>query len=69
MGQIRFGLTVIGGLTLFIGLLWIGHGAGAIRLPGTDFISRDSVWIVNGSLVAAFGLLTVVATRFLLRNT
>jgi hypothetical protein len=69
MEQIRFGLTVIGGLILVVGLLWIGHGTGAIRLPGTDFISKDSVWIVNGSLVAIFGLLTVIATRYLLRDT
>lgn len=69
MGQIRFGLTAIGGLIFAIGLLWVGHGTGAIHLPGTDFISRDSVWIINGSLVAIFGLLTVVATRYLLRNT
>ncbi|MCL6707541.1 hypothetical protein M8R20_11060 [Pseudomonas sp. R2.Fl] len=69
MEQIRFGLTVIGGLVLVVGLLWIGHGTGTIHLPGTDFISKDSVWIVNGSLAAVFGLLTVVATRCLLRNT
>ncbi|MBO3759531.1 hypothetical protein [Ciceribacter sp. L1K22] len=68
MEQIRFGLTVIGGLILVVGLLWVGHGTGAISLPGTGFISKESVWVINGALVAAFGLLVLVATRRLLRK-
>lgn len=66
MEQIRFGLSIIGALIVAVGLLWIGHGTGAIHLPFTGFMTETSVWTINGSLVAAFGLIVVVATRCLL---
>ncbi|MGF0536722.1 hypothetical protein ACQQ2Q_01925 [Agrobacterium sp. ES01] len=68
MGQIKLGLTVISAIVFIVGLLWVGHGTGAIHLPGTGFISSDSVWIINGALVAAFGLIVLVATRRLMRD-
>lgn len=66
MEQIRLGLSIIGALIFAVGLLWVGHGTGAIHLPFTGFMTETSVWTINGTLVAVFGLVVVVATRLLL---
>ncbi len=66
MEHIRQLLTIVGGLIIVVGAAWIAHGTHMVSLPGTDFMPKDSVWTVNGSLVAIFGLIVLVGARFLL---
>ncbi|MFN7011158.1 MAG: hypothetical protein ACK4PN_14095 [Allorhizobium sp.] len=68
MEQIRQLFTVVGVLTLFVGMAWVAHGMGVLRLPGTDFMPNESVWTINGSLVALFGLVVFVGARWFLRR-
>lgn len=60
---------VAAGLAIMIvGLAWVGHGTGLIRLPATGFMSELSVWTINGSLVVVFGLITLLGSWRLLRD-
>ena len=68
MGQIRQLFTVVGALTLLVGIAWVAHGTRLFRLPGTDFMPNESVWTINGLLVAAFGLVVFVGARWFLRR-
>lgn len=67
MEQIRTTLTVAGLLIIAVGLAWVAHGTGTIHLPATDFITKQSVWTTNGSLVAVFGLIVLWSSRRFLR--
>jgi hypothetical protein len=66
--QIRQVFTVVGALTLLVGIAWMAHGTGMLRLPGTDFMPNESVWTINGTLVAVFGLIVFIGARWFLRR-
>ncbi len=60
---------VAAGLAIIVtGLAWVAHGTGIIQLPATDFMSKLSVWTVNGSLVAVFGMIVLFGSWRLLRD-
>ncbi len=48
-------LRVFGIAALFMGLLWMGQGAGLIMWPASSFMLAQKVWILWGSVLAAAG--------------
>jgi hypothetical protein len=68
MDRIRACMMATGALILAIGLAWIAHGTGIIRLPATDFMNDLSIWTINGSLVCVFGLLVLLGSWRLLHD-
>ncbi|GEO84418.1 MULTISPECIES: hypothetical protein [Alphaproteobacteria] len=68
MEHIRQLFTVVGALTILVGIAWVAHGTGAFHLPGTDFMPNESVWTINGMLVAVFGLIVFIGARWFLRR-
>jgi hypothetical protein len=68
MDRIRTWMIGIGTLIIATGLAWVGHGTGIIRLPATGFMTELSVWIINGALVVAFGLIVLLGAWRLLRD-
>lgn len=68
MEKIRNWMVAAGLAIIVVGLAWVGHGTGIIRLPATGFMSELSVWTINGSLVIAFGLIVLVGSWKLLHD-
>jgi hypothetical protein len=52
-------LSIIGFLTLAIGLLWIGQGTGAIRWPPSSFMINQLQWAGYGAVLGAVGLILI----------
>ena len=52
-------LSIIGFLALAIGLLWIGHGTGAIPWPPSSFMINQLQWAGYGAVLAAVGLILI----------
>ncbi|WP_374530029.1 hypothetical protein [Novosphingobium sp.] len=63
MSVIRTLVQVIAVLAILMGLLWIGQGLGIIMWPKESFMLTDRTWAVNGSILAAAGLLVIVLLR------
>jgi uncharacterized protein (TIGR03382 family) len=63
MAVLRGLLLVFGILATLMGLLWTGQGLGIIMWPSQSFMLADRQWAVNGSVLAAFGLLAVWLSR------
>jgi nitrate reductase gamma subunit len=63
MRILRGALSVIAILAILMGLLWVGQGLGIIMWPSDSFMLADRKWAVNGSILAAVGLLVIVLTR------
>ena len=63
MGLVRLLITVIAGLAVLMGLLWIGQGLGIIMWPASSFMLADRQWAYNGAILAAVGLLAIVLLR------
>ena len=59
----KLGLLVVSALTILIGLIWMGQGAGYIRYPETSFMIDQSPWIWRGAMVAVAGVIGVVVSR------
>lgn len=59
MGLIKLLLTVIGGLALLMGLLWICQGMGWIRWPASSFMIDQSGWAVRGAALAVGGAILI----------
>jgi len=60
-------LTIIGGLAVLIGLVWIGQGTGLFPYPASSFMINQSPWILRGLIVALAGAAIVWAARRFLR--
>ncbi len=56
-------LTIIGIITLAMGLLWMGQGSGYIPWPASSFMISQTQWIYYGGAVAAVGLILIVIAR------
>lgn len=63
MAAIRVIVQIIALLAILMGLLWIGQGLGIIMWPKESFMLADRTWAVNGSILAAAGLLVIVLLR------
>lgn len=55
MGILRIVALILGGLTVLMGLLWIGQGTGLVMWPAESFMLADRKWAVNGAVLAAVG--------------
>lgn len=60
---VKTALLIVGILALATGLLWIGQGSGFVHWPASSFMIDQRPWVVRGSLLAAIGLLLIVAVR------
>lgn len=61
----RVALFIIGIGGFLMGLLWMGQGAGLIHWPASSFMLDERPWITRGAILAAAGLIILVAaTRF-----
>jgi len=57
-------LTLIVGITaLFMGLLWVGQGAGLIQWPASSFMIDQRLWITRGAILAVVGLILIGVSR------
>ncbi|WP_165221002.1 LPXTG cell wall anchor domain-containing protein [Affinirhizobium pseudoryzae] len=64
MNILRILLTILAGLCVLMGLVWIGQGTGVFPYPASSFMIDQSPWILWGALLAAAGL----AALWLLRR-
>jgi predicted membrane protein len=56
--------TLIAGVLIVVGLVWIGQGLGIIR--GSGFMTDDVTWAIVGAVLLAVGVVvaaTVVRSR------
>ena len=63
MAFVRILMLIVGVLGVAMGLLWTGQGLGLIMWPSSSFMLADRQWAINGSLLAAFGLVLVWLAR------
>ena len=56
-------LTIVGVLLALVGLLWVGQGLGYVNWPASSFMIDQRPWADRGAVVAAIGLLLVLAAR------
>jgi hypothetical protein len=64
MAAIKLILQILGLLCLFVGILWVGQGAGVIRWPSDSFMIDQRGWtIVGAGLVAIGGALVLLGRR------
>jgi hypothetical protein len=63
MKALRIVLLALGILAVLMGLLWIGQGLGLIMWPASSFMLADRRWSVNGSVLAAAGVVLVWLSR------
>lgn len=60
-------LTVIGGLAILMGLVWIGQGTGVFPYPASSFMINQSPWILRGAFLAVLGFVVIWLSRRYLR--
>ncbi|PCG16103.1 MULTISPECIES: hypothetical protein [Sphingomonas] len=63
MRRLRPILLAVGVMLTLTGLLWIGQGLGYVHWPESSFMLDQRQWANYGSIVAAFGLLLILAGR------
>jgi hypothetical protein len=63
MGIARAAFLVVGILAILIGLIWVGQGTGYFPYPASSFMINQMPWVYRGALLAALGLIAVVASR------
>ena len=63
MRWLRPTLTIIGGLALLIGLLWVGQGLGVIRWPSASFMLGQQEWAIRGGALAVIGVILLLRAR------
>jgi hypothetical protein len=56
-------LSIIGILSIAVGLLWIGQGTGYFPYPKQSFMISQTPWIYYGEALAAFGAGLVLVSR------
>jgi hypothetical protein len=56
-------LTLIGIITLAMGLVFMGQGSGYFPYPASSFMISESRWIYYGGAIAAAGLILIVIAR------
>ncbi len=59
--MIKRGLTILGGLCILVGGVWMLQGIGV--LPGS-FMSGQMQWAYNGAVAVAVGLVVVAAVNW-----
>jgi len=60
--RMKTGSMIIGVLAVLMGLLWIGQGAGLIRVI-PSFMIDQQIWVLWGILLASVGTGLVVYSR------
>ncbi len=63
MAFVRIILSIVAGLAVLMGLLWVGQGLGLIMWPSDSFMLADRKWAYNGAILAAVGLIVLVLLR------
>ncbi|MET0588877.1 MAG: hypothetical protein ABWZ75_10185 [Novosphingobium sp.] len=63
MAFARLLMTIIGGLAVLMGMLWVGQGLGIIMWPSSSFMLADRQWALNGAILSAFGLTVIWFAR------
>ena len=59
----RILLSVIGGLMVVLGLIWIGQGSGYFPYPAESFMINQTPWIYWGVVLAVAGLIVLFFSR------
>ncbi|HEY0328974.1 MAG TPA: hypothetical protein VGC77_07705 [Rhodopseudomonas sp.] len=59
----RILLLIVGILTLLIGLIWTGQGAGLIHWPETSFMINQAKWMYYGGATALGGAVLIFLSR------
>ncbi|MBB5045841.1 hypothetical protein HNR60_000576 [Rhodopseudomonas rhenobacensis] len=59
----RILLLIVGILTLLMGLIWTGQGAGLINWPEASFMLKQTQWIYYGGLTALGGAVLIWLSR------
>lgn len=54
----------VGVAAVFMGMLWVGQGAGLIHWPASSFMIDQRPWITRGAVLAVVGLILIGVTRF-----
>ena len=63
MAFARLLMTFLGAFALLMGLLWVGQGLGIVMWPSSSFMLADRQWAINGTVLAAFGLVVIWFAR------
>jgi hypothetical protein len=63
MGIARAAFLVVGILAILIGLIWVGQGTGYFPYPASSFMINQKSWVYRGAVLAALGLIAVLASR------
>ncbi len=67
MQALRTILSILGGLIVLTGLVWIGQGSGYFPYPASSFMINQSPWMLRGALTAVAGIILIVVARRALR--
>ena len=67
MQALRTILSILGGLIVLMGLVWIGQGSGYFPYPASSFMINQSPWMLRGALTAVAGIFLIVVARRALR--
>ncbi|MGP4690797.1 hypothetical protein [Agrobacterium cavarae] len=67
MQALRTILSILGGLIVLMGLVWIGQGSGYFPYPASSFMINQSPWMLRGALTAVAGIILIVVARRALR--
>lgn len=59
----RLVLSIISGLMILLGLVWVGQGSGYFPYPATSFMINQAPWIYWGLLLALAGVVLFVIAR------
>ena len=59
----RLLILIVGIAALLMGLLWVGQGAGLVHWPASSFMIDQRPWILRGAILAAIGLVLIIASR------
>ena len=61
MRVVKIALLVVGGLALFMGLVWIGQGTGYFPYPKSSFMISQAPWTYRGAGLAVAGVIAIIA--------
>lgn len=56
-------LTLLGALSVLMGLVWMGQGSGYFPYPASSFMIDQSPWIVYGAGLALVGVVLIAIAR------
>lgn len=59
----RMVLSIIGGLMVLLGLVWIGQGSGYFPYPASSFMINQTPWIYWGAALVVAGLAVFFIVR------